>query len=136
MPECTYPLRQRGALVKALVRGAGSKRPVHVGPFSAYLDTGASNTMLDDSLTRSLNIEPAREVVLSVLGRTDASFHDAYAVEVALVLADGETSPWVRVEAMAGAVYPTGAVAALGRDFLAHFVLTYDGPARRASLRW
>ncbi len=136
MPEWTFPIRRLGVLVKALVREAGREGALPSQPFTAYLDSGASDTMLDHGLVSSLRLTAAREVVLSVLGREDASFHETHAVEVALALPDGTTSPWVRVEALAGPVFPTGAVAALGRDFLAGFVFIYDGPARRATLRW
>lgn len=135
MPESSFPVRRLGALVKALVRAADQNGAAPLGPFSAYLDIGASDTMLDHALAGRLDLHPAREVVLNVLGREDASFHHTFAVEIALLFPDGQ-SPWVRVEAVAGAVYATGALAALGRDFLSHFVLTYDGPARRATLRW
>jgi hypothetical protein len=58
-----------------------------------------------------------------------------YDVEVALELAE-EPLHWVPLTVLRGAVYPTGAAAALGRDFLRHVVFTYDGPRRQVILRW
>ncbi len=144
MPELTLPIRRRGALVKALVRPSAALLPgpqpahgasSHAGPLSAYLDTGASDTMLDLAVVRALGLRPAHSAALNVLGRDDVCFHELYEVEVALVLA-GEPPRWVPLVAVGGAVYQTGAVAALGRDFLRHVVFTYDGPRKQATLRW
>jgi hypothetical protein len=132
MPELVVPIRQRGAVVKVLLRAPGS---VHVfGPFPAYLDTGASVTVLDPGATGALGLEPVAAAGLHVLGRDTVSHHSVYSLEVALA---GVAEPfWLPLEVLDGPVNPKGTAAALGRDFLAHFVLTYDGPAGRISLRW
>jgi hypothetical protein len=138
MPELILPLRRRGALVKILVRGAtqASHRGIpRVGPLLAYLDTGASDTMLDVGVIEPMRLEPIRSAALNVLGREDVSFHETYEIEVALILPD-EPPCWIPLTVLAGAVYPTGAVAALGRDFLYHVEFTYDGPKKRAIVRW
>ncbi len=140
MPELLYPLRAyHGAGVKVLVRSA---RGPDVGlgltvsrPLPGYLDTGASVTVLGPGVVRSLGLVAVGEAGLNVLGRDDVSFHGAYAVEVGLAVAGGETK-WVPVTALEGPVHPKGAAVALGRDFLAHFALHYDGPAGRFALRW
>ena len=70
-----------------------------------------------------------------MLGRDDVSFHDQYEAEVALVV-PGEPPRWVPLLLLGGSVYPTGAPLALGRDFLAHVVFTYDGPRKQATVDW
>ena len=132
MTELILPIRRRGALVKMLVRTAG-KQPL--GPFQAYLDTGASDSMLDFGVISSMSLQPVRIAALNVLGRAEVSFHETYDVEVALVVSD-QSPRWVPLTALGGSVYPTGGVAALGRDFLNHVVFTYDGPNSRAVVRW
>ena len=134
MPEISVPIRRRGALVKLVVRPPADPS-AGVGPFAAFVDTGASDTMLELGFLRDLRVEPVRATALSVLGRDDASFHDLFEVEVALAVP--EMPPrWVPLTVLGGPVFRTGAVAALGRDFLGHVVFTYDGPGRRAVLRW
>jgi hypothetical protein len=144
MPELIVPIRRRGVLVKILLRPGSAHlsesppavRPaLHVGPLSAYLDTGASDTMVDAGILHSLELPAQQSVALNVLGRAEVSFHESYDVEVALVAA-GASPRWVPLTVLAGPVYATGAVAALGRDFLAHVVLICDGPKKRATVRW
>ena len=132
MPELLLPIRQRGAVVKLLVRAPNS--PAVRGPFPAYLDTGASVTVLDPGVIGVLELEPVAETGLHVLGRDTVSHHGIYLVEVAL--ADRGEPTWLPLEVLDGTINPKGTAAALGRDFLAHLVLTYDGPARRVLLRW
>lgn len=132
MPEFSAPVRNRGAIVKVLLRVPGA--PQEFGPFPAYLDTGASVTVLDPGAVGVLGVEPVAAAGLHVLGRDTVSHHGVYSIEVAL--ADAEQSVWLSLEVLDGPVNPKGTAAALGRDFLAHFVLTYDGPAGRIQLRW
>jgi hypothetical protein len=136
MPELTVPIRRLGVLVKVLLRGGG-ERPggAAVGPRSAYLDTGAMGTMLDPGAIRSLGLRPLGSAALSVLGRADVSFHGTYRVQVALALPEGPAF-WVPLDVVGGPVFRTGAVVALGRDFLSRFEFTYNGPGRQATLRW
>ena len=132
MPELAAPIRQRGAVVKVLLRVPGA--PQSFGPFPAYLDTGASVTVLDPGAVGVLGVEPVAAAGLHVLGRDTVSHHGVYSVEVALA---GAGEPvWMPLDVLDGPVNPKGTAAALGRDFLAHFVLTYDGPAGRVRLRW
>jgi hypothetical protein len=132
MPEISLPIRQRGAVGKILVRVPGAAEAF--GPFPAYLDTGASVTVLDPGVIGVLNAEPVAAAGLHVLGRDTVSHHGVYAVEVSL--ADAKERVWLPLDALDGPVNPKGTAAALGRDFLAHHVLTYDGPANRILLRW
>ncbi|HEY1187112.1 MAG TPA: hypothetical protein VGE74_05610 [Gemmata sp.] len=134
MGELRLPIRARGAVVKVLVRIADTA--FECGPFQAYLDTGASVTVLDPGVIRALGAEPVAEAGLHVLGRDTVSHHGVYGVEVALADAPPETRIWVRLESLDGTVNPKGTAAALGRDFLAHFVLAYNGPANQAVIRW
>jgi hypothetical protein len=136
MPEYTVPIRRLGVLVKVLVRGDGGRSAgAAVGPRTAYLDTGAMGTMLDAGLIRSLGLRPEGSAALNVLGRADISFHGTYRVQVALALPDGPAG-WLPLDVVGGPVFRTGAVVALGRDFLSRFELVYDGPGRKATLRW
>ena len=134
MAELSVPVRQRGAVVRVLVRVPGSAH--ELGPFPAYLDTGASVTVLDSGVIPLLGTEAVAEAGLHVLGRDTVSHHGVYAVEVALADAEPSERAWFALEALDGPVNPKGTAAALGRDFLAHLVLTYDGPAGRVRLRW
>ncbi len=144
VPEISVPIRRGGALVKLLVRPLieESQRATTdelprepTGPLLAYLDTGASDTVLDLDVIRRMGLQPGRSVALHVLGRDEISFHSTYSVEIALVHPD-ISQLWVPLTVLGGEVYQTGAVVALGRDFLAQVVLTYDGPNRRFRLRW
>ena len=132
MPELTFPIRQRGAVVKLLARSPGSHDVV--GPLPAYLDTGASVTVLDPGVIGVLGAEPVTAAGLHVLGRDTVSHHGVYLVEVAL--AEVGEPVWVPLEVLDGTVNPRGTAAALGRDFLSHLVLTYDGPRGRVRVQW
>jgi hypothetical protein len=134
MAELSVPVRQRGAVVRVLVRMPGAAQ--EFGPFPAYLDTGASVTVLDPVVIHALGAEPVAAAGLHVLGRDTVSHHGVYAVEVALADAAPDERVWFALDALDGPVNPKGTAAALGRDFLARFVLTYDGPAGRVRLRW
>lgn len=134
MAELSLPVRQRGAVVRVLVRAAGSA--CEFGPFPAYLDTGASVTVLDPGVIGALGIEPLAEAGLHVLGRDTVSHHGVYAVAVALADVPSNEREWFELDVLEGPINPKGTAAALGRDLLAHLVLTYDGPAGRVVLRW
>jgi hypothetical protein len=144
VPEISVPIRRSGALVKLLIRPQAKESPRSTtdelpmeptGPLLAYLDTGASDTVLDQHVIQRMRLQPGRSVALHVLGRDEVSFHSTYSVEVALVHPDVPRI-WFPLTVLGGAVYQTGAVVALGRDFLSLVVFAYDGPNHRASLRW
>jgi hypothetical protein len=133
MPTVTIPIRRRGVLVKVLVRPQAAR--VTTGPLPAFVDCGASDSVLEPGVVAALHLPPVRSVALQAIGRKDVSFHHTYEVEIALDVPD--VSPrWVPLTVLAGAVYQTGGPVALGRDFLAHHVFTYDGPNKRATLTW
>jgi len=132
MPELSAPIRQRGAVVKILVRAPGDAQ--EFGPFPAYLDTGASVTVLDPGVIGALGVEAITAAGLHVLGRDTVSHHGVYLVELAL--ADADEPLWLPLEVLDGTINPKGTAAALGRDFLASVTFTYDGPAGRFGLRW
>ncbi len=135
MPELALPLRaHHGAAVKVFVRVRAAPDRV-LGPYRAYLDTGAGVTVLDPGVVRALGAEPVAAAGLHVLGRDEVSHHGVYDAEVGFVPGGGPVV-WVPVLALGGPVNPKGTAAALGRDFLARFTLTYDGPAGRFLLRW
>jgi hypothetical protein len=134
MAELSVPIRQRGAVVRVLVRTPNSSGAC--GPFPAYLDTGASVTVLDPGVVQTLGAEPLAEAGLHVLGRDTVSHHGVYAVEVALADVPPAERVWFALEALEGPINPKGTAGALGRDFISNLVLIYDGPAGRVSLRW
>jgi hypothetical protein len=119
-------------MVKLFVRVPES--PQVFGPFPAYLDTGASVTVLDSGVISVLGTEPIAAAGLHVLGRDTVSHHGVYRIEVAL--ADAEELFWLTLDVLDGPVNPKGTAAALGRDFLAHVAFDYDGPTGRFRLRW
>lgn len=135
MPELSFPLRTHlGAAVKVFVRPSAAPHAV-IGPVAGYLDTGASVTVFEPGLLASLGVEAVATAGLHVLGRDEVSHHGVYEVEVGFAPDDGPPF-WVAVAALGGPVNPKGAAAALGRDFLSHFTLTYDGPGRRFRVGW
>jgi len=101
----------------------------------AYLDTGASNTVVDQDFLTTLCVRSTHTAALHVLGRDGVSFHDAFEVEIAVVVPD-QGPHWQPLTVLAGPVFQTGAVAALGRDFLRAVTFTYDGPRQRVQLCW
>ena len=144
MSELGVPIRCRGLLLKIIVRPGRSQEQhglaakpscVATRPLSAYLDTGASGTMLDLGIVETMGLEPVESTAVHVLGREEVSYHEVYHVDVAIVVTE-EPPRWIPLFVLGGAVFSTGAVAALGRDFLRHVVFTYDGPAGQATLRW
>jgi hypothetical protein len=134
MPELSLPVRNRGAVVRLLVRAAGALNAF--GPVPAYLDTGASVTVLDSGVIQVLGTEPIAAAGLHVLGRDTVSHHGVFAVELALADVTPTERVWVALDALDAPVNPKGTAAALGRDFLSKFVLTYDGIAGRFRLNW
>lgn len=134
MPELRVPIRSRGAMVKILVRKPRSQY-VHDVALPAFIDTGASDTMLDIDVIRVLGAESCHQVGLNILGRTDTGFYDTFNIEVALVTPN-LTPRWINLTVLGGPCYQTGAAAALGRDFLRNHVLSYDGIAGKAMLSW
>lgn len=144
MPELILPIRSRGALVRILVR-PGSTQHQHLlkderatwqaGPFAAYLDTGASHTMIDGNVIETLALRSIAEATVAVLGREDAAVHEIHDVEIALFVPN-QPLQWMPLIASQGSVFATGASIALGRDFLSHLVMIYDGPRKQVTLRW
>lgn len=132
MPELSVPIRTRGVLVRVLLR---TETSLCTEPLLAYLDTGASDTMLDVGMARRLGLRGEPTAALSVLGRPGVSFHERHDVDIALVVPDGQPR-WLALPVLVGAVYATGAILALGRDFLSQIEFIYDGPGKRAVLRW
>ena len=134
MPELRLPIRARGVLLKVLLRNP-SNFEVHLLPLSAFLDTGASDTMVDLGVLEVLGITPYQQVGLNILGRSDTGYYNTFKIEVAMVV--NLTAPrWHPLTVLGGPCFQTGAAIALGRDFLRNHILTYDGPAARAVLSW
>lgn len=132
MPTISLPIRPRGVLLKILVR---AEPTAAAGPVAAYLDTGASDSVFDQDFLATLGLKPIQRAALHVLGRDGVSFHDAYELAVA-IHAPGAAFQWRLLTVLGGPVFQTGAVAALGRDFLAGVAFSYDGPRRRVQLHW
>jgi hypothetical protein len=134
MPELKIPIRSRGAILKILVRDPSS-HCIHDVPLTAFVDTGASDTMLDIDVIRALGAAPCHQVGLNILGRADTGYYDTFQIDVALIV-PSLAPRWITLTVLGGPCYQTGAAAALGRDFLRHHFLTYDGIAGKATLSW
>lgn len=85
MPEMMLPIRQRGALIKIFVRARSlnsDNLPIMRGPYFAYLDTGASDTVLDCGIIAATKLKPIQIVCLNVLGRDAESYHEVFELEI------------------------------------------------------
>ena len=134
MSEMKLPIRARGVLLKILLRNPKGGR-IHEQLLPAFLDTGASDSMIDLGVIDALDVQPFHQVGLNILGRTDTGFYNTFQVEIALAGQDAETR-WLPLTVLGGPCFQTGAAAALGRDFLRHHCFTYDGPSGKAAISW
>ncbi len=89
----------------------------------AMIDTGASATCIDDALAQRLGV-PAIDVVQVSSASHAATSQNVYPVQIEVVGAN------IRVDvprAIGAALEPQGIVALIGRDFLQHCTLFYNG---------
>jgi predicted aspartyl protease len=128
-------LRQRGPVVQVSVtieQNAGRAFSDHVWPQPrtglALIDTGASNTCIDEALARELGL-PVVDV-----GRLSSATHaeqqcNVYPVEIALptvVLSSPRT--------LGASLAPQGLIALIGRDVLQSCLFFYNGPVGQITL--
>jgi hypothetical protein len=142
MPSLVFPIAHNGVLVPIVVRpselqtkrlrDAGMSVPESVQTIG-FIDTGACPTLLDSGLVQKM--KAANGFSLGILGTGGQTTVKGYEVEIAVVDLDHEMR-WFPLVAGARPISGSGALAALGRDFLAHFRLVYDGPAGQATLSW
>jgi hypothetical protein len=107
LPEFKLSIRPRGIMVKIMVRNPAT-RHVHPAPVSAFLDTGASDTMIDVGIVNALKVEASQCVGLNILGRADTGFYEIYPVEIALVAPDAALR-WISLDVLGGPCFQTGA---------------------------
>lgn len=93
-------------------------------PGQALIDTGASSTCIDDATAQQLQLP-----VVDVVNMTSAS-HASTQQNIYPVLI--EVAGGIRINvprAMGANLAPQGLVALIGRDFLQHCTLFYNGPS-------
>ncbi len=125
-------LAKQGPIVQAIIgigtafseelahQGIASPGPV---AGSALIDTGASTTCIDDSIAWSMGIPSLDKVLISSASHPATQQH-VYAVTLEIV-----GSP-IRLEvprAVGASLQSQGLIALIGRDFLQHCTLHYNG---------
>jgi len=89
----------------------------------ALIDTGASSTCIDESLAQQMNL-PAIDVVQMMSASHDATPTNVYPIQMQVI----GTPIRVEVPRALGATLATqGYIALIGRDFLQHCTLFYNG---------
>jgi predicted aspartyl protease len=92
-------------------------------PGSALIDTGASATCIDDAIARQLRL-PAIDVVQMTSASHASTPQNVYPVLIEVV------GPGIRINvarAIGANLAPQGIIALIGRDFLQHCTLFYNG---------
>lgn len=89
----------------------------------ALIDTGASVTCVDESLAQQLQL-PAIDVVQMMSASHAATQQNVYPVEIEIVGAAIRISV---PRAIGASLAPQGIIALIGRDFLQHCTLFYNG---------
>ena len=118
-------LRLNGPRLRVIVRSLG---PSGVQPGSdfaeqdALIDTGASDICIDARVARQLGLQAVDIVRIGVVG----GFAEAVVYAGILEVPELHFSRIMRFYAPRGAA-PSSQLL-LGRSFLAHFIMTYDGP--------
>jgi hypothetical protein len=144
MPSLRIPITPYGAVVSVKIRpgpaqvtalqAAGKPVPAET-TVNGFLDTGATFVCLNSGWVATIGMKSANGCAGGALGTGGQVSDTKYDVEIALDH-DGQTSPWVRLDACGLPMGHGMCMAALGRDFLDHFRFEYDGPGRQAVLSW
>lgn len=99
------------------------------------IDTGSDTTMVSEQLMRTLGIRPKGTArVVTSTTNTDGEPCNVYDVALTLLPHVVQPRSWRAIEALARPLLNQGIDGLLGRDLLAHLVLTYDGPRKTAHL--
>lgn len=100
------------------------------------VDTGASRTCIEDRLARELGLIPVRfDPFFGVSGKP--AEYPVYRMSIGVAMKEDETGPSHQAIFLADVVgmpappHSTSHVGLLGRDFLQHVRLIYDGPRGR-----
>jgi predicted aspartyl protease len=96
---------------------------------SALIDTGASSTCIDDATAQTLQL-PAIDVVTMTSASHASTQQNIYPVLI-------EVAGGIRIDvprAMGANLAPQSLVALIGRDFLQHCTLFYNGPTGHITL--
>ena len=125
-------LQQRGPVVQAIVAISqtfadqllqqGTQLPAPVSG-NALIDTGASSTCIDEAVASSMGL-PVIDVVSMASASHASTRQNVYAIQMQIV-----GSP-IRVEvphAIGAALQAQGIIALIGRDYLQHCTLHYNG---------
>ena len=89
----------------------------------ALIDTGASSTCIDDAIAQQLQL-PATDVVQMVSASHASTQQNVYPVLIEVVGASIQINV---PRAMGANLTPQGLIALIGRDFLQHVTLFYNG---------
>ena len=125
-------LQQRGPCVQVVIglAEAFAQQLLHQGqavptPSAglALIDTGASVTCVDDTLAQQLGL-PAIDVVQMMSASHAATQQNVYPIEIEIV---GSAIRINVPRAIGAALAAQGIVALIGRDFLQHCTLFYNG---------
>jgi hypothetical protein len=110
------------ALVEALAKKGEQMAPPQTG--FALVDTGASITVVDESVIATLGIQPIGQMKISTPSQSMPAW--LYAVRVSF--GDTPMMPVEVLEVVGCTLQPQGFIALLGRNFLRRMVFVYDGP--------
>jgi len=118
--------------------GMESHRPAEFPRRKMLIDTGAAFTLIESSVAATLGFRPIR--YREVIGIDQKpTMRPVFRMSLGLEVGDGQGNNHTvvfkeQVVGMPDPVRSEGYVGLLGRDFLRHFILTYDGPQARFSL--
>ena len=125
-------LQQRGPCVQVVIGLAeafaqqllqqGQSVPTPIAGM-ALVDTGASVTCVDDTLAQQLQL-PAIDVVQMMSASHAATQQNVYPIEIEIV---GAAISVNVPRAIGATLVPQGIIALIGRDFLQHCTLFYNG---------
>lgn len=121
-PKLAVEIHVPTALASQLAQQGG---PVP-SPITGYalIDTGASISAVDDAVIKNLGVSPVG--VTQVLTPSGTAQQNQYPVRFVF---PGTPLPAIETTHAIGSVLqPQGILALIGRDVLAHFVFTYNGP--------
>lgn len=122
------------ALTDPIVAAMGEQGLTPPAPHIGYalLDTGASNTSIDDQIAVALGMQVINQTTVATPQGVGPA--NVYAVRLAF---PGTHLPPINFQAVTGmALLNQGISALLGRDFLAGKILHYDGATSQVMLSW
>jgi predicted aspartyl protease len=116
---------------------AASGKPIQHLPARVMVDTGAEKTVVERRLAEQLGIHPIRYTEMVGVSQTP-ELAPVYPMTLSIRVHDGNHRATIEFETevigMASPVAPRQHVGLLGRDFLRHVKLVYNGPEGRFEL--